>query len=123
LAILEETYENQVKKLRGDESHPFLEQCISQMGLLQKVTGQSEKAEESYKRLVRIKENYYGETSESLVISLKNLGAVQVAQDKYEEAQQTLNRAVDILEKLVDGNKIKDKQSMKQHGSEVIFLI
>lgn len=34
LAILEETYEKQVKKLKGEEAHPFLEQCISQMGLL-----------------------------------------------------------------------------------------
>lgn len=46
------------------------------MGLLQKVTQKYEEAEESYKNLVSIKEQYYGETSESLVISLKNLGAV-----------------------------------------------
>lgn len=29
LTLLEETYVNQLKKLRNDKTHPFLEQCIS----------------------------------------------------------------------------------------------
>lgn len=33
-------------------------------------------AEECYKLLVRIKELYYGDYSESLITALKNLGAV-----------------------------------------------
>jgi len=56
------------------------------MGLLQKVTQQTAAAEESYTNLVFIKELYYGELSESLVITLKNLGAVQTQQNKLVEA-------------------------------------
>lgn len=34
LSLLENTYASQLKKLRNCETHPFLEQCISQMALL-----------------------------------------------------------------------------------------
>ena len=77
LSLLERTLAEQVKKLKNDSQHPFLEQCISQLGLLYKVTQKYEKAEECYTNLVAIKERFYGETSESLVISLKNLAGVQ----------------------------------------------
>jgi hypothetical protein len=38
LSLLERTLGEQVKKLKNDSQHPFLEQCISQLGLLYKVT-------------------------------------------------------------------------------------
>jgi hypothetical protein len=38
LKILEETYPKQLKKLRGEEHHPFLEQVLNQMALLYKIT-------------------------------------------------------------------------------------
>ena len=60
------------------------------MGLLQKVTQQYDKAEESYSHLLNIKELYYGETSPSIVVALKNLGAVQTSAGKQQEAMVNL---------------------------------
>ena len=46
------------------------------MAMLYKVTGKEDKSEEMYKTLVEIKRKYYGESSESLMVTLKNLGGV-----------------------------------------------
>lgn len=123
LKLLEETYVNQLKKLRNDKSHPFLEQCISQMALLQKVTQKTEDAIESYTNLAKIKELYYGEATESLVITLKNLGAVQTMANKNEEATATLERAITIVRKVIDQKKVKDQKVFNQHVTEIIFLL
>jgi tetratricopeptide (TPR) repeat protein len=73
LKLLESSYSNQVIKLKNEKAHPFLEQSINQLGLLYKATRQYDKAEEMYGNQVKIKENYYGEESESLISALKNL--------------------------------------------------
>jgi hypothetical protein len=43
------------------------------MAMLYKVTGRLDKSEKMYKTLVEIKIKYYGESSESLMLTLKNL--------------------------------------------------
>ena len=72
--------------------------------------------------MVIIKELYYGEVSESIVISLKNLGAVQSIANKNEEAMETLDRAIAIIEKLIEQDKIKDKSGFKTNTTEVVIL-
>lgn len=62
--------------MKNCPTHPFLEQTINQMAMLYKVTGKEDKSEEMYKTLVEIKRKYYGESSESLMVTLKNLGGV-----------------------------------------------
>ena len=123
LEILEDTYEKQSRKLKGCRAHPFLEQCLSQMGLLQKVTQQYLKAEESYKNLIKIKEQYYGEHSESLLITLKNLGSVQLQAEKPVEAAASLERGVKVANALIESGKAKDKNALKTHATETIFLL
>jgi hypothetical protein len=91
--------------------------------MLQKVTHRPELAEESYIQLTEIKEKYYGDASESLMITLKNLGGVQTMQDKYIEAQESLERAVNVINNIVDQNKIKDEKIFKQHATEVIIIL
>jgi len=86
LETLESTFEAQVKQLDGEKAHPFLEQCLSMMGLLRKVTKNLVGAEECYSNMVKITEGYYGTSSEMLMTALKNLGAVQASQDKNAEA-------------------------------------
>lgn len=76
LEVLESTFEDQVKQLDGEKAHPFLEQCLTMMGLLQKVTKNTAGAEECYRNLVQITEAYYGASSENLMTSLKNLATV-----------------------------------------------
>lgn len=93
------------------------------MALLQKVTQQQPAAEESYKNLVKIKELYYGEFAETLVIALKNLGAVQLNMGKNEEANETLSKAVETGKKIVDAGKVKDKNVFKNHITEIVFLL
>lgn len=46
------------------------------MAMLYKVTGKEEQSEKMYKNLVEVKKKYYGEASESLMVTLKNLGGV-----------------------------------------------
>jgi hypothetical protein len=46
------------------------------MAILYKVVQKEDKSEELYKNLVDIKLAYYGDTSESLMVTLKNLGGV-----------------------------------------------
>lgn len=65
-----------LKKLKNCPTHPFLEQTVSQRAQLLKIQQRIEEAEECYKLLVKIKELYYGEYSESLITALKNLGSV-----------------------------------------------
>lgn len=64
------------------------------MAMLYKVTGREDKSEEMYKTLVEIKRKYYGESSESLMVTLKNLGGVQIMRGKYEEAIGTLEESI-----------------------------
>ena len=72
---------------------------------------------------MKIKELYYGDASETLVIALKNLGAVQAIQKKNEESMATLDRAITVAKRILDANKVKDKALFKQHVSEIIFLL
>lgn len=64
------------------------------MAMLYKVTGREDKSEEMYKTLVEIKRKYYGESSESLMVTLKNLGGVQIMRGKYEDAIGTLEGSI-----------------------------
>jgi hypothetical protein len=47
-----------------------------------------------YKTLVVMKKKYYGEASESLMVTLKNLGGVQIMRGKPDEAVATLEEAI-----------------------------
>lgn len=68
---LEESYENQVKALKGKRDHPFLEHSMGQLGLLLKINKDFEKAEEMYSNIIKIKELYYGDSHEILIQPLK----------------------------------------------------
>jgi tetratricopeptide (TPR) repeat protein len=94
--------------LKNCATHPFLEQTINQMAMLYKVTGKEDKSEEMYKTLVEIKRKYYGEASESLMVTLKNLGGVQIMTGKYEEAITSLEESIKVINRIIDGNKAKD---------------
>jgi len=94
--------------LKNCPTHPFLEQTINQMAMLYKVTGKEDKSEEMYKTLVEIKRKYYGESSESLMVTLKNLGGVQIMMGKYEEAIASLEESIKVINRIIDGNKAKD---------------
>ena len=76
--------------------------------MLYKVTGKEDKSEEMYKTLVEIKRKYYGESSESLMVTLKNLGGVQIMMGKYEEAIASLEESIKVINRIIDGNKAKD---------------
>ena len=78
------------------------------MAMLYKVTGREDKSEEMYKTLVEIKRKYYGESSESLMVTLKNLGGVQIMMGKYEEAIASLEDSIKVINRIIDGNKAKD---------------
>jgi tetratricopeptide (TPR) repeat protein len=78
------------------------------MAMLYKVTGKEDKSEEMYKTLVEIKRKYYGEASESLMVTLKNLGGVQIMTGKYEEAIISLEESIKVINRIIDGNKAKD---------------
>lgn len=78
------------------------------MAMLYKVTGKEDKSEEMYKTLVEIKRKYYGESSESLMVTLKNLGGVQIMMGKYEEAIASLEESIKVINRIIDGNKAKD---------------
>ena len=67
-----------------------------------------DKSEEMYKTLVEIKRKYYGESSESLMVTLKNLGGVQIMMGKYEEAIASLEESIKVINRIIDGNKAKD---------------
>lgn len=112
-----------MKKLKNCKTHPFLEQVINQRGMLYKITGKPELSEEAYLQLVEIKEKYYGDASESLMITLKNLGGVQTMQDKYKEAQDSLEKGVTIINNIVDQGKVKDEKIFKQHATEIIVIL
>ena len=94
--------------MKNCATHPFLEQTINQMAMLYKVTGKEDKSEEMYKTLVEIKRKYYGESSESLMVTLKNLGGVQIMMGKYEEAIASLEESIKVINRIIDGNKAKD---------------
>lgn len=52
LETLQESYENQVKALKGKRAHPFLEHSMNQLGLLFKVSKMFEEAEEMYGNII-----------------------------------------------------------------------
>ena len=105
---LEELFPKQLATLKNCQTHPFLEQTINQMATLYKVTGKEEQSEQMYKTLVEIKRKYYGEASESLMVTLKNLGGVQIMMGKPDEAIATLEEAIQVIHRIIDGNKSKD---------------
>ena len=72
---------------------------------------------------MEIKIHYYGELSESLVISLKNLAATQVSANKVEEGRGTLIRAIETAKNVIAADKVKDMKIFRQHITEVIFLL
>jgi len=93
------------------------------MAMLYKVTGREEKSEEMYKILVDIKRKYYGESSESLMVTLKNLGGVQIMMGKSEEAIANLEDSIKVINRIIDGNKAKDQSAFRTHATEVTILI
>lgn len=93
------------------------------MAMLYKVTGKEDKSEEMYKTLVEIKRKYYGESSESLMVTLKNLGGVQIMTGKYEEAIANLEESIKVINRIIDGNKAKDQSAFRTHATEVVILI
>jgi tetratricopeptide (TPR) repeat protein len=108
LERLEELFPKQLATLKNNETHPFLEQTINQMAMLYKVTGKEEESEKMYKTLVQIKLKYYGEASESLMVTLKNLGGVQIMMGKPEEAIASLEKSLYVINKIIDDKKAKD---------------
>ena len=93
------------------------------MAMLYKVTGREDKSEEMYKTLVEIKRKYYGESSESLMVTLKNLGGVQIMMGKSEEAIANLEESIKVINRVIDGNKAKDQSAFRTHATEVTILI
>lgn len=121
--ITEEIYPQQLKKLKNSITHPFLEQTVSQRAQLFKYLNRIEESEECYKLLVRIKELYYGDYSESLITALKNLGAVQYMAQKIEESIASLEKALETIRKIQNANKIRDNNYFKNNSTEVIILL
>ena len=70
---------------------------------------EGEKAVEMYGNLVTIKEAYYGIESESMIVSLKNLGQAQQINEQYDEANETLERGIRIARKVIESGKSKDQ--------------
>jgi tetratricopeptide (TPR) repeat protein len=93
------------------------------MAMLYKVTGREDKSEEMYKILVEIKRKYYGESSESLMVTLKNLGGVQIMMGKFEDAIANLEESIKVINRIIDGNKAKDQSAFRTHATEVTILI
>ena len=121
--ITEEIYPQQLKKLKNCTTHPFLEQTVSQRAQLFKMLNRLEDAEQSYKLLVSIKDLYYGEYSESLITALKNLGAVQYVANKIDESIATLEKALEVVRRIQNANKIRDQNYFKGNSTEVIILL
>ena len=88
-----------------------------------KITKSYAESEEAYKSFVILKANYYGEESESLIFALKNLAVVQSLLKKVPEAIQNSERAVVIINKLLDSGKMTDKIEFKKLAMEVIFML
>jgi hypothetical protein len=57
------------------------------------------------------------------MVTMKNLGGVQIMSNKYQEAIETLEADLDVINKIVDGNRAKDLQSFRQHATEVVVLL
>ena len=76
-----------------------------------------------YKILVEIKRKYYGESSESLMVTLKNLGGVQIMMGKFEDAIANLEESIKVINRIIDGNKAKDQSAFRTHATEVTILI
>jgi tetratricopeptide (TPR) repeat protein len=93
------------------------------MATLYKVTGKEAESERMYANLVNIKKKYYGEASESLMVTLKNLGGVQIMSGKYQEAIATLEEAIQVIHRIIDGNKAKDQQAFRTHSTEIVILL
>ena len=121
--ITEEIYPQQLKKLKNSITHPFLEQTVSQRAQLFKYLNRIEESEECYKLLVRIKELYYGDYSESLITALKNLGAVQYMAQKIDESIASLEKGLETIRKIQNANKIRDNNYFKNNSTEVIILL
>lgn len=120
---LEALFPKQLATLKNCETHPFLEQTINQMATLYKVTGKEAESERMYSNLVKIKKKYYGEASESLMVTLKNLGGVQIMSGKYQEAIETLEEAIQVIHRIIDGNRAKDPQAFRTHATEIVILL
>ncbi|CDW78939.1 kinesin light chain-like protein [Stylonychia lemnae] len=108
--LLEQSYESQVKVLKNNRAHPFLEHSISQLALLFRVNKKFNEAEEMYLNQIKIKELYYGSNSEQLIIPLRNLGQTYIYQENDEQAKEVLQRAVNIgREAIKRDSKLKTK--------------
>ena len=42
------------------------------------------------------------------MVTLKNLGGVQIMMGKYEEAIASLEESIKVINRIIDGNKAKD---------------
>ncbi len=72
-----------------------------------------------YGNLVKIKELYYGEESESIIPAIKSLASVQAVAKKYQEALENYDRAINIANKLLEQNKVKDRQALYKSILEI----
>jgi hypothetical protein len=72
-----------------------------------------------YGYLIKIKELYYGEESESMLNPLKNLAMTQALNSKFQESKETYDRAIRIGKKVLAENKTKDKKALAANLIEI----
>lgn len=80
------------------EGDPQLAASYNNMADFYFAQGDGEKAENMYSKSLAIKEKSLGLSDRDLVVDLTGLGNAYAAQEKYEEADASFKRALDILD-------------------------
>lgn len=120
--VLEKTYEIQLKQLKNEKRHPFLESTQAHLGMMYKGTYRFKEAQQMYQDVVESKTIFYGENSETLLVPLKNLAQCQFVNREGSNCLSTFERALSIANDAITNETAKDVKNVQNIRIELLTL-
>lgn len=112
--VLQSTLSAQLRYVKGQKDHPFLEQTYMHLGILHRTIKQFTSAFFMFQQLLNTQKRIYGEDSDILIFAYKNCGLCLLANADPKRAQEHYLKALELCESEVEAKK----KSLLEEGEE-----
>jgi tetratricopeptide (TPR) repeat protein len=111
--ILAYVMTKQLEYVEGHRAHPFLEQTITNLAIFKRSQQEFSVSLQLWEQLRRIQEAVYGEDSEVIIYTYKNIGICYLALNIPDKAEEFYLKALNLMT-LVNAQQNLDEELLKE---------
>ena len=119
--ILAYVMTKQLEYVEGHRAHPFLEQTITNLAIFKRSQQEFSVSLQLWEQLRRIQEAVYGEDSEVIIYTYKNIGICYLALNIPDRAEEFYLKALNLMT-LVNASQNLDEELLKEDRTQLAAI-